>query len=72
MKPLVKLNMTQRRFVKVLLDEFGVSSFEMIGAEGQLALMYMTYDDCSFEILEPLVNALLKKLIKQSEILMTR
>jgi hypothetical protein len=67
MKPLSKLNATQKRFVQVLLNEFGVASWDVIGAEGQYALMYMTKDDCNFETLEPLVNALLEKLHKQSE-----
>jgi hypothetical protein len=56
----IRLNAVQKRFINVLVDEFGITSFEMIGAEGQLALLYMGEVIRSFDILEPLVNDFLK------------
>jgi hypothetical protein len=63
MKTFKRLNAIQKRFIIALTEEFGITSFEMIGAEGQLALLYMTDNVyCDFEILAPFVNEFLKLL----------
>jgi hypothetical protein len=55
-----RLNAIQKRYLVILADEFSVKQWDDIGAEGQVALLYMCEGIRSFIELSPLANEFLK------------
>jgi FMN-dependent NADH-azoreductase len=50
------LNARQIRYLNALMSYYGITNFEAIAIEGQVALLYMNDKIITLEVLKPLVD----------------